>query len=316
MSTYILRRLVLAVPTLLLTTIIVFGLMHTVPGNALVAKIAASGTVSPEQIATFKRENGLDKPLPVQYMHWLGGIVTGHPGHSIYTGELITHSLERTAPITLQLAILAILASTVVGILMGVFSAVMRSTPWDALIRLVSIIGLSAPSFWIGTMAVIFFARWFHWQPPLGHRIFFTDPIGTLQQLWLPALLLGYALAAVTARMSRSTALEVMHDDFVRTARAKGLGGQVIWQRHVLRNAMLPVLTVIGGQIIAVLGGTVIIETIFALPGLGRLLIDSINFRDYPLVETIVFFFAAMVQLINLLTDLGYAWLDPRIRYA
>jgi peptide/nickel transport system permease protein len=314
-SSYILRRLALAVPTLLLTTVLVFGLMHTVPGNALIARIAASGTVSPEQLATFKHENGLDKPLPVQYLTWLRGVASGHPGHSIYTGELITHSLERTVPITLQLAVLAILASTIVGIVLGVLSAILRNSPWDFLIRLVSIVGLSAPSFWIGTMAVIFLARWLHWQPPLGHRIFFTDPIGTLEQMWLPAVILGYALAAVTARMTRSTALEVMHDDFVRTARAKGLKGNVVWTRHVLRNAMLPVLTVIGGQIIGVLGGTVIIETIFALPGLGRLLIDSINFRDYPLVETIVLIFAVLVQLINLLTDLGYAWLDPRIRY-
>jgi peptide/nickel transport system permease protein len=316
MRAYVIRRLLLAVPTLLLSTVIVFGIMHTVPGNALVAKITSSGTVSREQLAAFKRENGLDRPLPEQYVSWLRGIATGNLGHSIYSGEQISQSLARTVPVTFELAALAILLSTTLGIVLGTTSAVLQNSPWDNLIRLISIIGLSAPSFWVGTMAVIFLARWFHWHPALGRRVFYTDPIGTIAQLWLPAIIIGYALAAVTARMTRSAALEVNRDDFVRTARAKGLNSRVVWVRHTLRNAMLPVMTIIGGQVIVLLGGSVIVETIFALPGLGRLLIDAINFRDYPLVQVIVLIFAVVVLIVNLLVDLSYAWIDPRIRYS
>lgn len=316
MLAYTLRRLILALPVLLISTVVVFSLMRLVPGDVLVAKLADQGTLSEEQIAQFEEEHGLRDPLPVQYFSWLGKLATGDLGTSIYTGEPIGTSLRRVAPVTLQLAVLAISISVLVGVPIGLASAVMRNTMWDNGIRVFSIVGLSAPEFWTGTMAITFMGLWFHWVPPLGRHVFWEDPQATIIQLAVPALLIGYRLAAVVARMTRSTVLEIIREDYVRTARAKGLMPRSIWIRHVLRNSMLPVMTILGGQVVVLIGGTVIIETIFGLPGMGRLTLDAITFRDYPLVQTIVFLFAALVVTVNLAVDLSYAWLDPRVRYA
>ncbi len=316
MRAYAIRRLLAAIPVVLLTSVIVFSLMRLVPGDALVAKIAESGVASDEDIAQFKAEHGLDDPVAVQYLNWLGRIVTGDLGRSIYTGEPIATSIKRSAPVTLQLGLLAGIISVCVGIPVGMVSAMKRNTAWDGGLRLFSILGLSAPEFWTGTMAITFLGIWFHWIPPLGRHVFWEDPWGTAVQLIVPALLIGYRLSAVLARMMRSTVLDIVRDDYIRTARAKGLQPRVVWLRHVLRNALLPVLTLLGGQVIVLVGGTVIIETIFGLPGMGRLMLNAITFRDYPLVQSLVFLLAVMVVLTNLFVDLTYGLIDPRVRYS
>lgn len=315
MQTYILRRLLFAVPVLLLTSILVFGLLHTVPGDVIVAKLADQGTVKKEDIELMKRQHGLDRPLPEQYLIWLGRLLRGDLGISIYTEEAIQVSLRRSFPVTLELALLAMLIAVTIGVPVGILSAVFRNTLGDYLGRVVAILGLSAPDFWIATMAITFLAIRFHWIPPVQYHRLWDDPTANLQQFALPALVIGYRLSAAIMRMTRSTLLEVLREDYIRTAYAKGLRDRAVIARHALRNACLPVVTIVGGQIAFLLGGAVIIEQIFVLPGMGRLAVQGLTFRDYPLVQTLVLLFATIVVLANLMVDISYAWLDPRIRY-
>jgi peptide/nickel transport system permease protein len=299
-----------------MVSVIVFVLMRMIPGDALVAKLGDSGVASEEDIAAFEAEHGLDDPLVVQYFRWLGQLLTGDLGESIYTGESIATSIKRAAPVSIQLGILGLLISVCVGIPLGLIAAIKRNSIWDNGLRLVSILGLSAPEFWTATMAITLMGIWFQWIPPLGRHVFWEDPVGTMIQLSIPALIIGYRLSAVVARMTRSAVLDVVRDDYIRTANAKGLQPRIVIFRHVLRNALLPVLTILGAQMIVVIGGTVIIETIFGLPGMGRLMLNAINFRDYPLVQVLVFLIAVMVVTINILVDLSYGLIDPRVRYA
>ena len=315
MQTYILRRLIFAVPVLLLTSLIVFSLLHTVPGDVIIAKLADQGTVKKEDIELMRQQYGLDKPLPQQYLVWLGRLVTGDLGISIYTEEPIQQSLKRAVPVTLELAIWSMLIAICIGVPLGIVSAVFRNSLGDYAGRLISILGLSAPDFWVATLAITVLAIYFHWIPPVRYHKLWDDPVANLQQFALPSLVIGYRLSATIMRMTRSTLLEVMREDYVRTARAKGLREQGVILRHALRNAFLPVITIIGGQIAFLLGGSVIVEQIFVLPGMGRLAIQGLTFRDYPLVQTLVMVFATVVVLANLLVDLSYGWLDPRIRY-
>jgi peptide/nickel transport system permease protein len=315
MQTYILRRLAFSVPVLLLTSILVFSLLHMVPGDVIVAKLADQGTVKPEDIELMRQQYGLDKSLPEQYLIWLGRLVRGDLGISIYTEEAIQTSLRRAFPVTMELAIWAMLIAIAIGVPIGIISAVFRNTPGDYAGRFVAILGLSAPDFWIATMAITLLAIQFQWVPPLHYRPITEDPLSNLQQFALPALIIGYRLSATIMRMTRSTLLEVLREDYVRTAHAKGLRERSVIFRHALKNAFLPVITVMGGQIAFLLGGAVIIETIFVLPGMGRLAIQGLTFRDYPLVQTLVMVFASIVVLANLAVDVSYAWLDPRIRF-
>jgi peptide/nickel transport system permease protein len=315
MQRYILRRLFFAVPVLLLTSVIVFSLLHTVPGDVIVAKLADQGTVKKEDIETMRRQYGLDKPLVQQYLIWLGRLVRGDLGSSIYTEEAIRTSLRRSMPVTLELALWAMLISVLIGVPMGIFSAVFRNTPGDYIGRVVAILGLSAPDFWVATMAITVLAIQFQWIPPVRYQPLWEDPVSNLKQFALPALIVGFRLSAAIMRMTRSTLLEVLREDYVRTAYAKGLRDRAVIFRHALKNAFLPVVTIMGGQIAFLLGGAVIIETIFVLPGMGRLAVQGLTFRDYPLVQTLVMLFAAIVVLANLVVDISYAWLDPRIRY-
>lgn len=315
MQRYILRRLIFAVPVLLLTSVIVFSLLHTVPGDVIVAKLADQGTVKKEDIEMMRRQYGLDKPLPQQYLIWLGRLARGDLGISIYTEEAIQTSLRRSMPVTLELAVWAMLISVLIGVPMGILSAVFRNTPGDYVGRVVAILGLSAPDFWVATMAITFLAIQFQWIPPVRYQPLWEDPVSNLKQFALPALIVGFRLSAAIMRMTRSTLLEVLREDYVRTAHAKGLRGRSVVFRHALKNAFLPVITIMGGQIAFLLGGAVIIETIFVLPGMGRLAVQGLTFRDYPLVQTLVMIFAGIVVLANLAVDVSYAWLDPRIRY-
>src|SRR6266478_1232844 len=290
MYKYVMRRLLLAVPVLLLSSLIVFSLMRVMPGDALIALMGESGNVGEKELAKLRKNLGLDRPYHEQYALWLWQMVSLNPGDSIFTNEPIAVSLRKAIPVTLELAALAM----IIGI---------------------AIAGLSFPEFWLGTLVITFAAIWFHWIPPIGYVSFWESPWKNLQQFVIPAAVLGFRLSAATMRMTRSTVLEVLREDYVRTAWAKGLEGRIVVYKHALKNALIPVVTIVGGQLGVLLAGTVVVETIFALPGMGRLTVEAILFRDYPVVQTNVMLVAATLVTLNLIVDLTYAWLDPRIRY-
>lgn len=315
MSIYVMRRLLLAIPVLVLSSLVVFGLMRVMPGDALTALMAESGNVSARELQKLRQDLGLDRPYYTQYLIWVSQMVTFNPGNSVFTGEAIAVSLKKSIPVTLELAALAMTFGLVFAIPMGVLSATRQDKLSDYIGRLVAVSGQSFPDFWIGTLIITFAAIWFNWMPPLGYTSVWESPWRNVQQFLLPAAVLGLRLSAATMRMTRSTLLEVLREDYVRTAWAKGLGERVIVYKHALKNALIPVVTIVGGQLGTLLAGTVIVETIFALPGMGRLTVEAILFRDYPVVQTNVMLVAGTLVSLNLLVDLTYAWLDPRIRY-
>ena len=316
MYKYVIRRLLLAVPVLLLSSLIVFSLMRVMPGDALIALMGESGNVGAKELAKLRNDLGLDRPYHEQYLTWLWQMVTFNPGHSIFTNEPIPVALKKAIPVTLELAALALILGLAIAIPVGVLSATRQDKPSDYVGRVVAVSGLSFPDFWLGTLVITFAAIWFQWIPPIGYASLWEDPLRNLQQFLLPAAVLGFRLSAATMRMTRSTVLEVLREDYVRTAWAKGLGGRIVVYKHALKNALIPVVTIIGGQLGTLLAGTVVVETIFALPGMGRLTVEAILYRDYPIVQTNVMLVAATLVTINLIVDLTYAWLDPRIRYS
>jgi peptide/nickel transport system permease protein len=309
------RRVLLAIPVLLLSSLVVFGLMRIMPGDALTALMAESGNVSPRELQKLRKDLRLDLPYHEQYLHWVWQMVTFNPGRSVFTGDAIATSLKKAIPVTIELAAMAIVFGVALAIPLGVLSATRQDKLSDYIGRLVAISGLSFPDFWLGTLIITFAAIWFSWMPPLGYTSLWESPWRNLQQFVLPAAVLGLRLSAATMRMTRSTLLEVLREDYVRTAWAKGLGERLIIYKHALKNALIPVVTIVGGQLGTLLAGTVIVETIFALPGMGRLTVEAILFRDYPVVQTNVMLVAGTLVTLNLLVDLTYAWLDPRIRY-
>jgi peptide/nickel transport system permease protein len=315
MYKYVLRRLLLAIPVLLLSSLIVFGLMRVMPGDALIALMGESGNVGERELAKLRKDLGLDKPYYQQYLLWVWQMVSLNPGDSIFTNEPIAVALKKSIPVTLELATLAMILGLLIAIPVGVLSATRQDTPPDYAGRVVAVSGLSMPDFWLGTLVITFAAIWFHWIPPIGYTSFWEDPWRNLQQFLLPAAVLGFRLSAATMRMTRSTVLEVLREDYVRTAWAKGLAGRIVVYKHALKNALIPVVTIVGGQMGTLLAGTVIVETIFALPGMGRLTVEAILYRDYPVVQTNVMLVAATLVSLNLIVDMTYAWLDPRIRY-
>jgi peptide/nickel transport system permease protein len=315
MYKYVIRRLLLAVPVLVLASLIVFGLMRVMPGDALTALMAESGNVGDRELQKLRRDLGLDRPYWEQYGIWVWQMVSLNPGHSIFTNEPIAVALKKAVPVTLELATLAMILGLAIAIPIGVLSATRQDKAADYAGRVVAVFGLSLPDFWLGTLVITFAAIWFRWMPPLGYASFWDSPWTNLQQFLLPAAVLGFRLSAATMRMTRSTVLEVLREDYMRTAWAKGLGGRIVVYKHALKNALIPVVTIVGGQLGTLLAGTVIVETIFALPGMGRLTVEAILFRDYPVVQTNVMLVAGTLVTLNLLVDLTYAWLDPRIRY-
>jgi len=316
MYKYALRRLLLAVPVLLLSSLIVFGLMRIMPGDALTLLMGESGNISERDLAKVRKQLRLDLPYHEQYALWLWQMVSFSPGDSLFTGEPITTSLKKAVPVTIELAALAMVLGIVIAVPIGVISATRQDSTADYAGRVVAVSGLSIPDFWLGTLVITFAALWFHWIPPVGYTSLWVDPWRNLQQFLLPAAVLGFRLAAATMRMTRSTVLEVLREDYVRTAWAKGLAGRIVVYKHALKNALIPVVTIIGGQLGVLLAGTVVVETIFALPGMGRLTVEAILYRDYPVVQTNVMLVAGTLVTLNLLVDLSYAWLDPRIRYS
>jgi len=315
MYKYALRRLMLAVPVLLLSSVIVFGLMRVMPGDALVALMGESGNIGEKELAKLRKDLRLDLPYYEQYLLWVWQMVSLRPGDSLFTGEPITTSLKKAVPVTVELAALALILGIAFAVPIGVLSATRQDSTADYAGRVVAVSGLSLPDFWLGTLVITFAAIWFHWIPPIGYVSIWVDPWRNLQQFLLPAAVLGFRLAAATMRMTRSTVLEVLREDYVRTAWAKGLAGRMVVYKHALKNALIPVVTIIGGQLGVLLAGTVVVETIFALPGMGRLTVEAILYRDYPVVQTNVMLVAGTLVTLNLMVDLSYAWLDPRIRY-
>ncbi|HEU5193083.1 MAG TPA: ABC transporter permease [Methylomirabilota bacterium] len=315
MYKYVLRRLLLAVPVLLLSSLIVFGLMRVMPGDALTVLMGESGNIGEKELAKVRKDLRLDLPYYQQYGLWLWQMVSLRPGDSLLTGEPIAVSLGKAIPVTLELTALAMILGVVIAVPLGVISATRQDSISDYAGRMVAVTGLSFPDFWLGTLVITFAAIWFHWIPPIGYASLWDSPWRNLQQFLLPAAVLGYRLSAATMRMTRSTVLEVLREDYVRTAWAKGLAGRIVVYKHALKNALIPVVTVIGGQLGVLLAGAVVIETIFALPGMGRLTVEAILYRDYPVVQTNVMLVAGALVALNLVVDLTYAWLDPRIRY-
>jgi peptide/nickel transport system permease protein len=303
----------------LFVSIIIFALMNALPGDVaqmILIGPMGEGAARPEDIAKIKEQLGLDRPLPVQYADWIAGVVTLDVGRSLWSNEKVFDELARRLPLSIELAIMATVISIVIAIPSGVISAVRQGSWIDYSTRVLSIAGLSLPNFWVGTMIILFLVYQFAWTPPLGYVSFTEDPWKNFQQLIWPALALGYGQAAIISRMTRSSLLEVLREDYVRTARSKGLAEKTVIVRHAIRNALLPVITLAAIQFGYILGGTVVMETVFSLPGVGRYLVDAIYHRDYPVVQTLVLLFALIFVVMNLIVDITYTKLDPRIRYS
>jgi peptide/nickel transport system permease protein len=317
MHTYILRRILLMFPTLLGAVTLIFLLMRLLPGDVALYMLGSSESseVNVAALQQIRQELGLDKPLIVQYGSWLWSAALLDFGNSYWTRQPVVEELKRRYPMTANLAVLSLALGTLIAIPIGVLSAVRQDTLIDYAARVFVIAGLSIPNFWLSILLILGLVHYFNWLPPLDYAPFWVDPWLNLKQLIFPALITGYRLSAVGARMTRSSLLEVLRDDFVRTARAKGLREQLVIFRHALRNALLPVITIIGVELLVLFGGLVVVETVFTIPGIGRFLVDAILHRDYPSIQALVFVFAVFVVGVNLLVDLTYAILDPRIRY-
>ena len=318
MKQYIARRFVLFIPTLLLTTVIVFVLFFLVPGDTALFILTGeegAGAVTEEDIANLRRELGLDRPIHIQYFSWIWGILQGDLGDSIWYKTPVIDELKDKFAVTLQLAIMGIILAFILAVPLGMLSAVKQDTLPDYVCRIISLIGIALPTFWLAILIIYGLAYFFNWLPPLGYATLWEDPFLNLQQLIFPALAIAFHDMAFTARVTRSSMLEVLREDYVRTARSKGLHELSVIGRHALKNAILPVLTVSGYQFARLLGGVIIVETIFVVPGLGRFLIESIIHRDFVVIQAVILLTAAVVLGLNLIIDLLYGILDPRIRY-
>lgn len=315
MQKYIARRLLIAIPTLLIVAILIFSMIRLIPGDILVARLEDEGLLAGVGAEEIREELGLNRPFFVQFGVWIGGMFRGDMGESLWYSSPVSSEIARALPVTVELALFGVIVGLLIAIPVGVMSAARQDTFGDYAGRLFAIIGLSVPNFWLASMAILYLSLWFQWLPPLVYRSPFESFGGNLAQYAFPSLILGFSLCATIMRMTRSSMLEVLRQDYIRTARAKGLQERIMFTRHALKNAAIPILTIVGNQFGNLLGGTIIIEYIFGLPGLGGMTLDAIDHRDYPMLQGVVLFGAAVLILTNLLIDLSYAWLDPRIRY-
>jgi peptide/nickel transport system permease protein len=318
MRKYLAQRLLIAIPTLFGVTLLIFIAMRVLPGDPLAAISGEGGgtyVLSPEQLRAARASLGLDRPYAIQYLDWLGDILRGDLGKSFWRGEPIRELIVRRAPITGQIALMAVILSWLIGLPVGLIGAVWRNSWTDYVFRLVVTLFMAIPSFWVGLMIVLSLVLAFTWRPPLTIAYLWDDPARNLQMTAGPALALGVALAAMMARITRSSVLEVLGEDYVRTARAKGLRERVVVWRHALVNAMLPILTVSGTAFGALLGGSVAVERAFGVPGLGLALVFAVAERDWMLIQNLVLLYGVIFVLINLVVDVSYGWFDPRIRY-
>ena len=315
MTRYLLVRLYSMALTLLGLTVLIFLMLRLIPGTVVEQMIGADAVVTPAMVAELRRFFGLDQPWYVQYGHWMAQLAHGDLGTSWRTGKPVVALILERLPVTLELTFLSTAFALVLGTAAGIVSAVRRDEAVDNVTRVGTLLGLSVPVFWQGTMLILFFSLYLRWMPPVMWVDFWTDPRRNLVIMLLPALCLGTASAANIARTTRSCMLDVLGSEYVRTAAAKGLAGRVVVLKHALRNALIPVVTVAGLQIGILLGGTVVVEEVFTLPGIGRLVLWSIYQRDYPLTQSTILFIALLFMTINLAVDLLYGYLDPRIRY-
>ena len=316
MSTYAIRRLLGLIPTLFFASLIVFVTVRLIPGD-VIDMMLSENDISAQQLS---REQllatlGLDKPMWEQYLHWIAGIVSrGDLGHSLWAGDSVWDQLAQRLPVSFELGLIALVFALVLAVPIGVYSAIRQDTAGDYITRSFSILLLAVPSFWVGTMVMVFPSIWWGWSPPVEFVRFADDPLQNLKNMLLPAAVLGMGLSAVTMRMTRTMTLEVLRQDYIRTAWAKGLDERRVVWRHALRNALIPVITLVGLQAPLLVGGAVIIEQIFVIPGMGLLLIDAVSQRDYPVITGVFLVVGVAVMLINLAVDLSYGVLDPRVR--
>jgi len=315
-KTYLLRRFLQAIPTLFLVTVVTFSITMLLPGDPALAFLGEAAAMDKVAYEAMRQELGLDQPLPVQYLKWLGRTLQGDLGVSIRTKEPVLESLQVRFPITLQLTLMAMAIALVIALPVGILSAVRPNSKLDTVGTVLAVSGLAIPSFWLGIMLIFVFAQWLRLLPPSGYEPPSAGVLTNLQYMLLPAFVLGVEQAAVVMRQVRSSLIEVLQQEYIMTARAKGLWEGAVIRVHALRNALIPVVTIIGLQIGRLFGGAVVVEMIFALPGLGRLAADSIFFRDFPSLQGVVLVLALAVFVSNLLTDVLYSYLDPRIRYA
>jgi len=310
---YIVKRLFIAIPSLLIASVVVFALPRLIPGDAV--QLMLEEKAYAKDIEELRAKLGLNRPLHVQYVEWAGRAVRGDLGESLWTKRPVLEEIGHRLPITLELALIALAISLLIALPVGIIAAVRQDSLGDLLARSVAILGLSVPGFWLATLVIVLPAIWWNWRPSADFTPFTTDPVANLRHMWLPALVLGIAAAAALMRLTRGMLLEVLRQDYVRTAWSKGLAERAIVFKHALRNGIIPVVTLLGTQLPQIIGGTVVIETIFGLPGMSRFLFDAINQRDYPVIQGVNLIVVSTVVMVNLAVDALYAVLDPRIRY-
>ncbi|MBM4441742.1 MAG: ABC transporter permease [Candidatus Rokubacteria bacterium] len=316
MTKYIVKRILLMIPTLLGVAVLIFFLMRVVPGDIVELRMAGEGAaVSQESIAIERARLGLDRPLWQQFLSYMGGLARFDLGTSMWTGAPILEEIKLRFALSMQLAIMSTIIAVALAIPLGVIAALKQDTWIDYVVRLFSIAGLATPSFWLGILFILVLLVFFKWLPPMVYTPFWVDPWQNIIQLIWPALAVGYRYSAVAMRMTRSAMLEVLREDYIRTARAKGLWQKLILTRHALKNAMLPVLTVVALEFAFLMGGLVVTEQVFNLNGLGMLFVESVAHRDYTLTQALVLLVATSFIVVNFFVDLAYAWIDPRIRF-
>ena len=313
MRQYVLKRLLLVVPTLLLVSIIVFSLNHMLPGDVVVLMFEEKAYA--KDLETLRAKLGLDRPLYIQYFSWIGQVIGGDLGESLWTKRPVLEEITRRLPVSLKLGAMAIVVALCIALPIGVLSAIRQDTLKDYTARSAAIVGLSVPPFWKATLVIVLPSIWFGWAPPLQFTPFSENPWQHLSQFILPAIILGIAPGASIMRLTRALMLEVLRQDYIRTAWSKGMREPRVVLKHALKNAIIPVITIVGIQVAEIASGTVIMETIFGLPGMGRFLVDAIFQRDYTVVQGVILLTSTITVVINLLVDLTYAQLDPRIRY-
>lgn len=319
MRKYLVKRLLLAVPTIFGVTVLIFVVMRILPGDPLTLIFGENTGIyilTEEELQAARHSLGVDRPLYQQYFSWMADVARGEMGKSFWRDEPISEMILRRGPITGQIAIMAIALSWIIGMPAGILAATRRNTSTDLITRSVMTFFQAIPSFWLGTSFILITVIFFTWRPPVQIAYLWSDPVSNLQMTLPPAIAMGIGIAASIARMSRSTLLEVIREDYVRTARAKGLGEKVVIARHVVKNALLPVITISGLQLATLLGGSVAVEQAFAIPGLGAALVQAISERDWMVIQNLVLLYGLTFVAINLVIDLTYAWIDPRIRYA
>ncbi len=316
MLRYVAQRLVALIPVLIGISLVTFFLIRLVPGDVVDLMLANETSLDSERAQEIRRVFGLDQPVHIQYLDWAGGVVRGELGTSLRTGEPVREEIFSKLPVTIELTIFSVGIALLIAIPAGIIAAVRAGSKTEAVAQGASLLGLSIPNFWLGTMLILITSRFFGWFPAANYTSFADDPWRNIQIFILPSIALGAALAAITMRMTRSALLEILRREYIMTARAKGLSNQTVVMRHAMKNALIPVVTVVGIQVGRLLGGAIIIEQLFNLPGIGRLAIDAIAQRDYPMIQGVVLVTTTAFVLINLLVDVLYSYIDPRIRYS